>query len=66
MNSAGYGFYGAVEDVPTAAAREQLEVNLLAVTQLFQAILPIMRRQRSGEIVNVSSTGGKSAEPLGG
>ena len=66
VNSAGYGFYGAVEDVPMAAAKEQLEVNLFAVAEMIQAVLPAMRKQRSGKIVNISSTGGKSALPLGG
>jgi NAD(P)-dependent dehydrogenase (short-subunit alcohol dehydrogenase family) len=66
VNSAGYGFFGAVEDVPMAAAREQIEVNLFAVAQLIQSVLPVMRKQRSGKILNVSSTGGKSATPMGG
>ena len=66
VNSAGYGFFGAVEDVPMAAAKEQLEVNLFAVAQMIQAVLPVMRKQRSGKILNISSTGGKSALPLGG
>ena len=66
VNSAGYGFYGAVEEVPMTAAKEQLEVNLFAVAEMIQAVLPTMRKQRSGKIVNVSSTGGKSAMPLGG
>ena len=66
VNSAGYGFYGSVEEVPMTAAKEQLEVNLFAVAEMIQAVLPVMRKQRSGKIVNVSSTGGKSAMPLGG
>ena len=49
-----------------AAAREQIEVNLFAVAQLIQSVLPVMRKQRSGKILNVSSTGGKSATPMGG
>lgn len=66
VNSAGYGYFGAVEDVPMAAAKEQLEVNLFAAARMIQAVLPSMRRQRSGKILNISSTGGKSALPLGG
>jgi NAD(P)-dependent dehydrogenase (short-subunit alcohol dehydrogenase family) len=66
VNSAGYGCYGAAEDVPMAAAKEQLEVNLFAVAQIIQAVLPVMRKQRSGKILNISPTGGKSALPLGG
>jgi NAD(P)-dependent dehydrogenase (short-subunit alcohol dehydrogenase family) len=66
VNSAGYGFFGAIEDVPMTAAKEQLEVNLFAVAEMIQAVLPVMRKQRSGKILNISSTGGKSALPLGG
>jgi short-subunit dehydrogenase len=55
-----------VEDVPIAAAKEQLEVNLFAVAQTIQAVLPVMRKQRSGKLLNISSTGGKSALPLSG
>src|SRR5262249_35986884 len=47
-------------------ARQQLDVNLFAAAQMIQEVLPTMRKQRSGKIVNVSSTGGKSATPLGG
>jgi short-subunit dehydrogenase len=49
-----------------AAAKEQLEVNLFAVAQTIQAVLPVMRKQRSGKLLNISSTGGQSALPLGG
>ena len=66
VNSAGYGAFGAVEDVPMAEAREQLDVNLFAAAELIQNVLPIMRNQHSGRIINVSSTGGKSSTPLGG
>lgn len=45
MNSAGYGFFGEVEDVPMAAAREQFEVNLFVAALMIQAILPVMRKQ---------------------
>jgi NAD(P)-dependent dehydrogenase (short-subunit alcohol dehydrogenase family) len=66
VNSAGYGFFGAVEDVPMTAAKDQFEVNVFAVAEMIQAVLPAMRKQRSGKILNISSTGGKSALPLGG
>jgi len=66
VNNAGYGAYGAVEDVPMAAAREQMEVNLFALAHLIKAVLPTIRKQRSGRIINVSSIGGKLWSPLGG
>ena len=65
INNAGYGSYGAVEDVPLAEARYQFEVNLFGLARLTQLALPLMRSQHSGKIVNVSSMGGKIYEPLG-
>jgi NAD(P)-dependent dehydrogenase (short-subunit alcohol dehydrogenase family) len=65
VNNAGYGSYGAVEDVPLAEARYQFEVNLFGAARLVQLALPLMRAQRRGRIVNVSSMGGKIYEPLG-
>ncbi len=66
VNNAGYGSYGAVEDVPLPEARAQLEVNLLGAAALVALVLPQMRRQRSGTIVNISSMGGRIHTPLGG
>jgi NAD(P)-dependent dehydrogenase (short-subunit alcohol dehydrogenase family) len=66
VNNAGYGTYGAIEDVPPAAARAQMEVNLFGLARLIQLTLPAMRARRSGRIVNVSSIGGKIWSPLGG
>lgn len=65
VNNAGYGSYGAVEDVPMDEARRQFEVNLFGAARLTQLILPLMRSQKSGKIVNVSSIGGKFGEPFG-
>lgn len=65
INNAGYGAYGALEDVPLAAARRQMEVNLFGQARLIQLILPLMRAQRAGRIVNVTSIGGKFGEPFG-
>jgi NAD(P)-dependent dehydrogenase (short-subunit alcohol dehydrogenase family) len=59
VNNAGYGSYGAVEDVPLEEARRQFEVNLFGAARLIQLALPMMRAQNSGKIVNVSSIGGK-------
>lgn len=65
VNNAGYGSYGAVEDVPIAEARAQFEVNLFGLARLTQLVLPGMRAQGSGRVVNVSSVGGTIYEPLG-
>ncbi|AKA23637.1 oxidoreductase [Pseudomonas chlororaphis] len=65
VNNAGYGSYGAVEDVPSAEARAQFEVNVFGATRLIQLVLPQMRAQRSGTIVNITSMGGKIYTPLG-
>ncbi|MDQ0383108.1 SDR family NAD(P)-dependent oxidoreductase [Amycolatopsis thermophila] len=65
VNNAGTVLHGAVEDVPLDRARDQLEVNLIAPARLIQLVLPHMRAQRSGTIVNVSSIGGEIALPLG-
>ena len=65
VNNAGYGSYGALEDVPLAEARSQFEVNVFGAARLIQLVLPHMRQQRSGTIVNVTSMGGKIYTPLG-
>ncbi|MFV2087426.1 oxidoreductase [Micromonospora sp. LOL_021] len=66
VNNAGYGSFGAVEDVPLDEARRQFDVNVFGLARLAQLVLPQMRRQGSGRIVNISSIGGKIHEPLGG
>ena len=65
VNNAGYGSYGALEDVPMEEARAQMEVNVFGAARLIQLVLPHMRAQRSGTIVNVTSMGGKITTPLG-
>ncbi|GGE99842.1 short-chain dehydrogenase/reductase [Aliidongia dinghuensis] len=65
VNNAGYGSYGALEDVPIAEGRRQVEVNLIGLARLIQLATPIMRRQGSGRIINITSIGGKMWEPLG-
>jgi NAD(P)-dependent dehydrogenase (short-subunit alcohol dehydrogenase family) len=66
INNAGYGQYGALEDVPVSEGRRQMEVNLIGVARLTQLCLPHMRSRKSGRIFNISSIGGKLALPLGG
>jgi NAD(P)-dependent dehydrogenase (short-subunit alcohol dehydrogenase family) len=65
VNNAGYGSYGALEDVPMDEARRQVEVNLMGLARLCQLAIPLMRARRSGTIVNVTSVGGKFGEPFG-
>ncbi len=65
VNNAGYGSYGAVEDVPLDEARYQFEVNVFGLARLTQLVLPHMRSQKSGKIINVSSMGGRFGEPHG-
>jgi len=67
VNNAGYGLFGAVEEITEQQLRDQLEVNLFGVLHLTQAALPILREQRSGHIVQISTVGGVAAFPhLGG
>jgi NAD(P)-dependent dehydrogenase (short-subunit alcohol dehydrogenase family) len=65
VNNAGYGSYGALEDVPLSEARSQFEVNVFGAARLTQLVLPQMREQRSGTIINITSMGGKIYTPLG-
>lgn len=66
VNNAGYGQEGAVEEVPMDAVRKQFETNVFGLVRLTQLVLPEMRRQRWGRIVNVSSMGGRLVFPGGG
>jgi NAD(P)-dependent dehydrogenase (short-subunit alcohol dehydrogenase family) len=67
VNNAGYGLFGAVEEISEAQLREQLEVNLFGVFNVTQAVLPLLRTQGSGHIIQVSTIGGIAAFPaLGG
>ncbi|RNM17459.1 oxidoreductase [Nocardioides pocheonensis] len=65
VNNAGYGSYGAVEDVPIDEARRQFEVNVFGLARLTQLVTPHMRAQGSGRIINISSIGGRFYEPFG-
>jgi NAD(P)-dependent dehydrogenase (short-subunit alcohol dehydrogenase family) len=63
INNAGYGLFGAVEEVSEAQARAQMETNLFGALWVTQAVLPIMREHKSGHILQVSSIGGVNAFP---
>jgi NAD(P)-dependent dehydrogenase (short-subunit alcohol dehydrogenase family) len=66
INNAGYGSYGAIEEVPLDEARRQFEVNIFGLARLTQLVLPKMRQNRYGKIVNISSIGGKIYSRFGG
>ena len=66
VNNAGYGSYGAIEDVPIDEARRQFEVNVFGLARLTQLVSPHMRTRGSGTIINISSIGGRLTTPLGG
>jgi short-subunit dehydrogenase len=65
VNNAGYGLYGAVEQLPMDEIRRQFETNFFGLVRLTQLVLPGMRQRHSGRIVNVSSMGGRATLPGG-
>lgn len=65
VNNAGYAVYGPIEEISYEKAKQQFEVNLFGLAEATKAVLPIMRKQKSGTIVNVSSIGGKVYGPMG-
>jgi NAD(P)-dependent dehydrogenase (short-subunit alcohol dehydrogenase family) len=64
VNNAGYGLFGAVEELSEQQLRDQLETNFFGAVWVTQAVLPHMRRQGSGHLVQISSVGGVAAFPL--
>lgn len=58
VNNAGYGAMGAIEEVSDAAVRRQFETNVFGALDMMRAVLPVMRQQRQGHILNLSSVGG--------
>ena len=66
INNAGYGSYGAIEDVPIEEARRQIEVNVFGLARMTQLVLPKMREKKYGKIVNISSMGGRVWSSFGG
>jgi len=65
INNAGFGLYGPVEDIPMDEARYQFDVNIFGLASLTKLVLPQMRRQNYGKVINTSSMGGKIYTPLG-
>jgi NAD(P)-dependent dehydrogenase (short-subunit alcohol dehydrogenase family) len=67
INNAGYGLFGTVEEITEDQLRDQLDTNLFGVFHVTQAVLPILREQGSGHIIQISTIGGVAAFPtLGG
>ncbi|MEO6026237.1 MAG: oxidoreductase [Candidatus Binatia bacterium] len=66
INNAGYGSEGPIEEVPMSEVRRQFETNVFGLTMLTKLVLPGMRRQGWGKIVNLSSMGGRMTLPGGG
>jgi NAD(P)-dependent dehydrogenase (short-subunit alcohol dehydrogenase family) len=66
VNNAGYSQSGAIETIPLDAVRRQFETNVFGLVRLTQLVLPKMRAQRWGKIVNVGSMGGRLSFPGGG
>jgi NAD(P)-dependent dehydrogenase (short-subunit alcohol dehydrogenase family) len=66
VNNAGYAQDGPIEEVPLDDVRRQFETNVFGLVRMSQLVLPAMRRQKWGRIINVSSVGGKVVFPGGG
>jgi NAD(P)-dependent dehydrogenase (short-subunit alcohol dehydrogenase family) len=66
INNAGYGFRGAVEEASDAEIRQIFDTNFFGTVNMIQAVLPGMRKQQSGTIMNLSSIGGRFAAPGSG
>ena len=64
VNNAGYGLFGSLEDISLEEIKAQFETNFFGVIRVTQQVLPVMRKQNSGTIVNVSSVGGRIGVPV--
>jgi NAD(P)-dependent dehydrogenase (short-subunit alcohol dehydrogenase family) len=66
VNNAGYGEMGVIEEFEDAAARRQFDTNVFGVLNVQRAVLPVMRRQGAGHVLNVSSIAGLASFPMAG
>ncbi|KID42498.1 oxidoreductase [Fructilactobacillus fructivorans] len=66
INGAGYGSFGAIENVSIEEAKRQFDVNVFGLVALTKLVLPLMEKQHSGEIINISSMAGRFSSPLAG
>ena len=64
VNNAGYGMWGTVEDVSMSEFKEQFETNFFSIIRLIQKVAPVMRKQCSGTLINVSSVAGRIGFPV--
>ena len=64
VNNAGWGIWGTAEDVSIEEFREQFETNFFSVVRMIQKVAPIMRKQGTGDIVNISSIAGRIGFPV--
>ncbi|MBD1363856.1 SDR family NAD(P)-dependent oxidoreductase [Mucilaginibacter sp. ZT4R22] len=64
INNAGYGLFGAIEETTEEQARQQMETNFFGLLWVTQAVVPIMREQKSGHIIQVSSVLGLMTLPV--
>ena len=64
VNNAGWGLWGSVEDVSVNEFKAQFETNFFSVIRIIQEVAPIMREQKSGHIINISSIAGRIVFPI--
>lgn len=64
INNAGYGLFGAIEETTEQEARDQIETNVFGLLWMTQAVIPVMREQRHGHIIQISSVLGIAATPI--
>jgi NADP-dependent 3-hydroxy acid dehydrogenase YdfG len=66
VNNAGYALRGALEEAPDEQVRQMFDVNVFGVLRMIRAVVPQMRKQQSGRIINISSIAGKVSTPVNG